>query len=322
MFAGYQIPLTNAAALSMSLANTNSVAAPRALGVLDISGNFAIVGVTTNQYSLNNMRGGATDGRGNYWGAGANSGTFYFGGGATNTVQSNVANTIEIQDLGGNLYFSTQKTTNGIWEIPGTPTVPAGAGLILNAGSKASSYAFAFAPGFTNVYIADDTVKGVGGIQRWNFNGTSWAMGYAFSGITNVGARGVTVDFSGANPVIYATTAETANNRLVSITDTGAASTVTTLATSGVNQLFRGVVFTPDATISPQFFNPAQSTNGFAVTWTALLNRNYSVQYNSDLTTTNWVTFTNLTATLPTVTVTDNSAPANTNRFYRIILNP
>jgi hypothetical protein len=147
-------------------------------------------------------------------------------------------------------------------------------------------------------------------------------MNYAFSGITNVGARGVAVDFSGAQPVIYATTAETSANRLVSITDTGAASAVTTLATSGVNQLFRGVAFTPDAAISPAFFSNARSTNGFAISWSALLNRNYSVQWNSDLGITNWVTFTNLTATLPTLTVTDTSAPANTNRFYRIVLNP
>jgi hypothetical protein len=56
---------------------------------------------------------------------------------------------------------------------------------------------------------------------------------YAFAGITNIGARGVAVDFSGAHPVIYATTAEASTNRLVSITDTGAASTVTTLATAG-----------------------------------------------------------------------------------------
>ena len=66
-------------------------------------------------------------------------------------------------------------------------------------------------------------------------------MSYAFAGITNIGARGVAVDFSGAHPVIYATTAEASANRLVSITDTGAASTVTTLATAGVNQIFRGV---------------------------------------------------------------------------------
>jgi CotH kinase protein/Concanavalin A-like lectin/glucanases superfamily/Lamin Tail Domain len=322
VFAGYQIPLTNAAPLTISLANTNSTTAPRALGVLDTSGNFTLVGVTTNQYSLNNMRGGATDGRGDYWGAGANSGTFYFGGGATNTVQANSANTIEVQELGGNLYFTTQKNTNGIWKISGTPAVPSTASVLLNAGSKASSYAFAFSPSFTNVYIADDTVKGVGGIQRWDFNGTSWTMSYAFSGITNVGARGVTVDFSGANPIIYATTAEATNNRLVAITDTGAASTVTPLATAGVNQLFRGVAFTPDSNISPQFFNAGQNAGGFALTFTTLINRNYTLEYTADLGNPNWITLTNLTTASPVLTVTDITAPANTNRFYRIILNP
>ncbi len=321
MFAGYQIPLTNAAGLTMSLANTNAVVVPRGLGVLDQNGTFALAGVTTNQYGANNIRGGATDGRGNYWGAGANSGTFYFGGGATNTIQTASANTIEIQALGGNLYFTTQKNTNGIWKIPGTPTVPAGASVFLNAGSKASSYAFAFSPGFTNVYLADDTTKGIGGLQRWNFNGTAWTLGYAFSGLTNVGARGVTVDFSGAHPVVYATTAEVTNNRLVTLTDTGANATVTTLATAGVNQLFRGIAFTPYAAIVPHFFSTIPGTNGFVITWTALLNRNYSVEYSSDLTGTNWVTFTNLTATLPTQTVTDTSA-AHGNRFYRVILNP
>jgi hypothetical protein len=322
MFAGYQVPLTNAATLTISLANTNSATAPRALGVLDISGNFALVGMTTNQYSLNNMRSGTTDGRGNYWGAGGNSGTFYFGDGATNTVQTNSANIIEIQELGGNLYFTTQKNTNGIWKISGTPTVPASASVLLNAGSKASSYAFAFSPGFTNVYIADDTTKGVGGIQRWNFNGTAWAMSYAFSGITNVGARGVTVDFSGANPVIYATTAEATNNRLVSITDTGAASAVTTLATAGVNQFFRGVAFAPNAGQTPQFYNAVSKTNGFALSWSALLDRNYTVQYNGDLNTTNWQTLTNLTTATPEITVFDPAAPTGTNRFYRVLLNP
>ncbi len=44
------------------------------------------------------MRSGTSDGRGNYWGAGANSGTFYFGDGATNTIQTNVPNSIVIQD--------------------------------------------------------------------------------------------------------------------------------------------------------------------------------------------------------------------------------
>jgi len=317
---GYNIALTNS---SSSLANSSATNVPRALGVVDASGNFALVGVTTNQYGGNNLRSGTTDGRGNYWGAGATSGTFYFGNGPTNTVQTNIVNSIVIQALGGNLYFSTAKITPGIWKIPGTPAIPAAnAAVFLSAGSKASPYAFAFNANATTAYLADDTLKGTGGIQRWDFTGGAWAMTYAITSLTNIGARGVAVDFSGANPVIYATTAETAANRLVSITDTGATATATTLATAGMNQIFRGLAFTPNTAANPQIFGTVKNSSGFVITWTALLNRNYTVQWTADLVGTSWTTLTNLTSTLPTMTVTDGSAPADTNRFYRIILNP
>jgi hypothetical protein len=323
LFAGYNIAFTNS---TTSLANSSATNVPRALGALDLLGNFTLVGVTTNQYTTNNIRSGTTDGRGNYWGAGANSagnGTFYFGSGPAGTLQTNVANSIVIQDLGGNLYFSTAKTTPGLWKIPGTPTVPVtNAAVFLSAGSKASPYAFALNSNATLAYLADDTLKGTGGIQRWDFNGSAWTMTYAFTSLTNIGARGVAADFSGAQPVIYATTAESRTNRLVALTDTGAAASATTLATAGVNQIFRGVTFAPDAAVNPQLFSPARSTNGFVITWTALINQNYTVQWTDDLATTNWITLTNLTTTLPTMTVTDASAPADTNRFYRIILNP
>ena len=317
---GYNIALTNSAS---SLPGSSSTNVPRALGVLDALGNFTLVGVTTSQYSANNMRAGASDGRGNYWGAGAASGTFYFGGGPTNTVQTNVANSIVIQDLGGNLYFSTQKTTNGIWKIPGTPTVPVtNAAVFLSAGSKAATYAFVLNASATTAYLADDTLKGSGGIQRWDVSGGAWAMTYAFTSLTNVGARGVAVDFSGGQPVIYATTAENSPNRLVAITDTGAASAATTLATAGVNQIFRGVAFAPNAGLAPQFFKAVPGTNGFRLSWAALLNRNYTIQYTGDLNPPNWVTLTNLTATLPEMSVLDPTAFSGPNRFYRVVLNP
>ena len=320
LLAGYNIAFTNSAS---SLPNSSSTNVPRALGALDAFGKFTFVGVTTNQYGGNNMRSGTSDGHGNYWGAGASSGTFYFGGGPTNTVQTNIVNSIVIQDLGGNLYFSTAKTTPGLWKIPGTPTIPVtNAAVFLSAGSKASPYGFALNASATTAYLADDTLKGTGGIQRWDFTNSAWAMTYAFTSLTNIGARGVAVDFSGAQPVIYATTAENSTNRLVAISDNGAASTVSTLATAGVNQIFRGVAFAPDPTANPQIFGTVKNTNGFVITWTAWLNRNYSVQWTGNLGGTNWITLTNLTSTLPTLTVTDTTAPANTNRFYRIILNP
>ena len=320
-FAGYNIALTNS---TSSLSGSSSTNVPRALGIVDVNGAFALVGVTTNQYSGNNIRSGTTDGRGNYWGAGANSpnnGTFYFGSGPAGTIQSTVSNSIVIQDLGGNLYFSTQKITNGIWKISGTPTVPASVSVFLKTGGSSASYAFAFNSDFTTAYVADDTLTGKGGVQRWDYSGGAWTMSYAFAGITNIGARGVAVDFSGAHPVVYATTAEASTNRLVSITDTGAASTVTTNATAGMNQVFRGVALTPDNGGVPQFFKSAGNGNNFTLSWTALVNRNYTLQYIGDLGGTNWITLTNLTAAQPVLTVTDPGPIVSTNRFYRLILN-
>ncbi|MGO8697314.1 MAG: CotH kinase family protein [Limisphaerales bacterium] len=322
VIAGYNIALTNAALLGSSLASASAASAPRALGVLDAHGNFAIAAVTTNQYGGDNMRSGTTDGSGNYWGAGATSGTFYFGSGPPNTIQTNIVNSIVIQDLGGNLYFSTQKDRPGLWQIPATPTVSAtNTVMFLSAGSKANPYAFALNSNASTAYLADDTLKGAGGIQRWDFSGGAWAMTYAFTSLTNVGARGVAVDFSRANPVIYATTAESIANRLVVITDTGADSSATTLATAGVNQIFRGVALAPNAAVDPHIFNSVANTNGFDITWTSLLGQNYTVQWASDLSSANWTTLTNLTSTLPTTTVIDATAPADTNRFYRIIMN-
>ena len=62
-----------------------------------------------------------------------------------------------------------------------------------------------------------------------------------------VGARGIAVDFSGASPIVYATTGEgsLAANRLISIVDTGSGSAVTVLATSATGTILRGLEFAP-----------------------------------------------------------------------------
>jgi hypothetical protein len=319
VLAGYQIALTNSAS---SLGNAAADVVPRALGILDAAGSFAIAALTTNQYGGNNLRAGATDGRGNYWGAGANSGTFYFGAGPTNTVQSTVANSTTIQVWGGDLYFSTTKSTPGIWKISGTPHSPTSAAVFISCGAKASPYAFAFTPDGTTAYIADDSLNGTGGVQRWDYTGGAWALSYAFASLTNFGARGLTADFRGAQPVLYATTAESANNRLVSITDNGPASPAVTLATASANQLFRGVALAPGAGAAPAIFDCSTTTNGVALGWTTLLNRTYTVEFTGDLAHPDWQTLTNLTAREPVMQLIDVDPPATTNRFYRVRLNP
>jgi hypothetical protein len=107
---------------------------------------------------------------------------------------------------------------------------------------------------------------------------------------------------------------------LVSITDTGAVAAVTTLATAGANQMFRGVAFAPDTNVVPQVFNPSRTTNGFALAWTGLIGRNYTVLTSGDLSSANWAALTNVTLAAPTASAQD--AMTTTNRFYRVILNP
>jgi hypothetical protein len=322
VLAGYQIPLTNAAGLGSSLADADARVVPRGLGVVDMSGTFALAALTTNQYSQNNIRSAASDGAGNYWGAGANSGTCYLGGGAPATIQDGVKNTAVIQDIGGDLFFSTSKTAPGIWQIHGTPTQASGAALILSEQPGSDPFAFAFNPSFTTAYVADDALTGAGGVQRWDFMGGAWSFTYAFMGLTNAGARGLAVDFTGANPVLYATSGQATNNQLVALTDTGPASAVTALATAGVNQSFRGLALAPSGSSAPRFLAGSPTVSGFKLMWTALIHRNYTLEYTDSLAGTNWLTLTNITALTPVLTTTDPGAAAAASRFYRLTLNP
>jgi hypothetical protein len=165
--------------------------------------------------------------------------------GAIETAQT----TLRVANIvGGNLFFTA---AGAVYQVAGEPQsgTATPTAVITTTGTgvgSASSYDFAFNTAMTLAYVADDrsTANG-GGIQRWDWNGTAWALTYTLSSGGTGGARGLAVDFSGANPRVYATTTETANNRLIEITDTGASSAETDLALSGTVKAFRGLEFTP-----------------------------------------------------------------------------
>ncbi len=234
-----------------SLASSASSAVPRGIGVISASGTYTLGATTTTQFSANNIRSGVTDGANNFWGVGANSGTYYFGNTAAGaTVQNSSLNNRVIEDIGGNLFFSTGSGTRGIYEISGTPTGSSSATLLFGTGSTSSPYDFAFNSTMTSAYVADDNATG--GIQRWDLVAGTWTLSYTLgTGVASIGARGLAVDFSGGNAVIYATTAESTGNRLIKITDTGALSTAATLATAANNEIFRGLEFAPTAVPEP-----------------------------------------------------------------------
>jgi len=156
-------------------------------------------------------------------------------------------------------------------------------------------------PSNTVAYAADNTY----GIAKYvNVDG-AWTLAYMFSPTNlgtlsqpsaNQGIFGITVDFSGTNPVIYATTMESADsagdvcsNRLISITDTndpGTNMVVTTLAVAnGPYEGFRGVDFTPDLrpeiTGQPAAINTATNIpSSFSVTVSSLYPVTYQWQDN------------------------------------------
>ena len=234
------------------IASTAAATYSRAVGVISANGTYSRVATGSSASDGNNVRSAVSDGH-NFWLAGtasttANSGIWYSAGGGV-PVQVSSGNYRNLNIASGNLYVSTSSGTPGISGFSGLPTGTATSSLLLAVtGGTPSPYDFALSPDGTFAYVADErSGKTYGGIERWNLSGGVWTMAYNLApGTTsNDGMRQFTVDFSGAHPVIYATTAETSANRLVEVTDAGAGSPFTLLATAGANTVFRGVDFTP-----------------------------------------------------------------------------
>jgi hypothetical protein len=219
---------------------------PRAIGTIDGTGAYTLAATTSTQYSGDNLRAGATDGADNFWGAGSAGGTWYFGNtAAAGSVQTSVANCRVINVENGTLIFSTQNgSNNGLYSLGALPTGAAVTNLLFSTGIPSAPEDFAINPAANLAYVADDSSGG--GIQRWEFSGGTWNNVYTLStGAVGIGARSLAVNFSGAQPVIYAVTVEAAANRLIAITDIGALSVPVTLVTCPTNEWFRAVKMAP-----------------------------------------------------------------------------
>lgn len=252
----------------------SQISIPRGFGTLGAAADsFTLVYNSNTWYDSANPRGVVTDGAGSFWGCGNLHGTTYYN--AQTAPQpfefKTLLNTRAIKIINQTLYASLNtadgqdtEDVGGIYSYASGATpqpLPkdAGCSMSLVVGS-ASGYkktaGFDLNPAGTIAYIADTAA----GIQKYVKTGSEWKLAYNFK-IPQVipgdqnngeGCFGVAVDFSGANPVVYATTTEgwggANSNRVVRITDTGAASAVTTIAQAmSTNIVFRGIEFTPEA---------------------------------------------------------------------------
>jgi hypothetical protein len=241
---GYNVALGNATALH----NTYSTNVPRAVLTIDSGSQITLAIADTNAYSGGHFRGAATDGTNNFWGSGNQEGTWYFGlNSPAALVQTPFPNTRSVDIFNGNLYTLASSAASGLVKFNGLPTTDQGTVANLLPGfSSTTTTDFAVDPTDTLIYLTVGST-----VQKWQFDGTAWANSYNLvNGLTEQ-ARYLTVDFSGASPVLYLTTAEAGNgvNRLMVFVDTGSSASAVTLATSGPNQLFKGIRFGPIFTL-------------------------------------------------------------------------
>lgn len=308
----------------------------RGLGILDAFGNEHVVySDLANWFGLppgvtqNNPTGIATADGTNFWGTGnvtgtssEAAGTLFYNGNVSPTpleLQNYIQAAAEARIIGGTLYvvvpgtgiydFLDPDNNDAVVPLPYDPNVPNPVehivltNIFLNWGNTFQNIAnFDMDPAGTVAYGADQTY---GVVKFVNTNG-AWQPAPYFFSPTNIGTLGqakadqgcfgICVDFSGTNPIIYATTMEygttiTNNsqgnpnqNRLIRIVDTGDPGSnlvAQTLATAGTtNETFRGIDFTPDLTplitLEPVGYS---TTNGGSANFTIAADSVYPLTY-------------------------------------------
>lgn len=255
---GYNTGLTNATALQ----NTLSADVPRGVVTIDSSSQVTLALADTSAYDAGHFRGATTDGTNNFWGSGSINGTYYFGlNSPAALVQTVFANTRSVDIFNGDLYcLGSATSANGLIKFTGLPTTDQGAVANMLPGfNSVNTTDFSVDPTGTLIYL---TVSS--SIQKWQFDGSTWTNNaYALTLAST--ARYLTVDYSGASPVIYV---DTADGLLMKIVDTGAGSPATTLATSGPNQLFKGIRFGPIETVAQPTLSFSREGTNLILSWT------------------------------------------------------
>jgi hypothetical protein len=271
------------------VATSNALEYPRVVGRIDASGGINTTTVMTN-YSGSNIRGAASTDGIQIWtsgnggsGQGATAGVRFMTLGSPTSIRLNdtASNMRVVNIFNGQLYVSSASGTNlGVNTVgTGLPTTGDQTNpLSLLSGFPTngthSSYDFWFKDANT-LYVADDGgAASGGGIQKWTLSGGTWTLQYTLfnNGSATTAVRCLTGTTNGSGEaVLYATTTQTSANNLITVTDTGASATATTVATAPALTVFRGVAFAPVAAVAPVtkpvILSTVISGNNVTLTW-------------------------------------------------------
>jgi len=257
---GYDAALGTLAVASTAPATVNRVVAL-------VSANGSIDTSTALNNVSGNLRAVASDNGTRFWTSSSLVGFGYvasLGASTATQLATSPSNTRTLGIHAGQLFGGSGSASFiGVNQIGTGLPATSGQTVILSiagGGTSPSPYCFFLSDlnpgvaGLDTAWVADDrSIVNGGGIQKYLFDGTSWTLSYTLgTGVAStVGARGLTLDLSGANPIIYATTTESSANRLITIVDAGAGSLATTLETAAANTAYRGVDFAPSIVPEP-----------------------------------------------------------------------
>jgi hypothetical protein len=147
-----------------------------------------------------------------------------------------------------------------------------------------SAYDFFFADPNT-LYVGDDNAT-FRGLQKWQFNGSSWARLYNITVTPGTTARGLkslagTVDSTNGNVTLFGASTDTSANALYGFTDTISNTNVAnvtvnklvdaTTAFTGAAWNLRGVALNAAGGLTTTTFSPEPATTGVILTATSLM---------------------------------------------------
>lgn len=306
----------------------------RIISVIDAFGTNGAAFIGDNWYGIatgkTNPRGVVTDGTNNFWGSGNNGGTLFYSPNVddgqpfslqnftptravkiiNNTVYTTITGKDSLNTYPCGIYNFVQ--FDGVTPNP-MPMSFAGFHLVVPCTGKYTNISgFYMNDQGTIAYLADQ----VWGVQKYVKSGGNWnficnynVQGYEQNAshagllVTNDaagfgGAWDVVADFSGTNPVIYATTCDYSfysgnfnSNRVVRIVDTNSVFSAVDLTNftvigiaHGTNAGFRAIEFTPDLRPIISSVTSDQSVvNGTAVTNLVNAWESYTASTNSPI---------------------------------------
>ena len=254
VFAGF-----DAAAYTVTVTSNPANTENRIIALVDYQANMDFsTKINDATIASGDIRSVATKDGSAFWATTSANGVRYVPFGNTSaSVQLSTAptNTRVANIYDGQLFITSASTIyQGIARVGAGLQTTSGQTTVLLSGfptaSGPSSYNFSISSDSATAYVADDRVGSAGGgVQKWTRSGSTWTLQYTLHTGSYSGMRGLLVDWSGTNPVIYATNATPGsvpgNDSLLTVTDAGSSSAFTLLATAAANYVFRGVAWAP-----------------------------------------------------------------------------